>query len=92
MTTVHEDGLRLDFSAAPHDPIQRLVWLSGVWDVLEEQVTRQWRAAYFDARATGRFQAALDLHLHSRKRALAMTRSENERRGRPLKWGDGFYR
>lgn len=83
-------ALVIDFSAAPHDPIERLVWLSGAKEAFDTQVTAMWRTAYYDARLSGRFQAALDLRLHSHKKALALTRAENERRGRGLKWGDGF--
>lgn len=82
--------LIIDFSEAPHDPIERLAWLSGAKSAFDAKVAAMWQAAYFDARLTGRFQPALDLRLHSRKRALAMTRAENERRGRPMRWGDGF--
>lgn len=89
MTTATQP-LVIDFSAAPHDPIERLLWLSGAKEAFDAQVEAMWRGAYFDARLSGRFQNALDLSLHSRKKALALTRAENERRGRPLRWGDGF--
>jgi hypothetical protein len=82
--------LRIDFTDAPHDPLERLLWLSGAKAAFDAQVSSEWQAAYFDARLTGRFGPALDLNLHSRKRALAFTRAENERRGRPMRWGDGF--
>lgn len=80
----------IDFSMAPSDPIERLIWLGGAREAFEQQITTEWQQAYFDARLSGRFQAALDLALHSRKRALAYTRTANERRGRMLKWGDGY--
>lgn len=82
--------LVIDFSMAPHDPIERLLWLGGAREAFDTQVDTMWRVAYWEARLSGRFQAALDLNLHSRKKALAFTRSENERRGRSLKWGDGY--
>lgn len=82
--------IHVDFSAAPHDPIERLVFLSGAKEAFDAQVETEWRRAYYEARLTGRFKAALELNLHSRKRALAFTRAENERRGRGLHWGDGF--
>jgi hypothetical protein len=85
-----QPSLRLDFSEAPHDPIERLLWLSGAKDAFDAQVTTLWQQTYYEARLSGRFGAALDLHLHSRKRALAFTRAENERRGRAMHWGDGF--
>lgn len=94
MTAEHVDRqygeLIVDFSEAPHDPIERLLWLSGAKAAFDAKATALWQETYFQARLTGRFQSALDLGLHSRKRALAFTRSENERRGRPMRWGDGY--
>lgn len=88
--TLTQPSLRIDFSEAPHDPVERLLWLSGAKEAFDSQVATMWQVAYFEARLSGRFGAALDLNLHSRKRALAFTRAENERRGRPMRWGDGF--
>ena len=88
--TQTQPSLRIDFSDAPHDPVERLLWLSGAKEAFDAQVTSLWQTTYFEARLSGRFSAALDLNLHSRKRALAFTRAENERRGRPMRWGDGF--
>lgn len=85
-----DNDVLIDFSKAPKDPLERLVWLSGSREVFERQVNDMWQDAYFEARLTGRFDSALRLKLHSRKRALAFTRAENERRGRPMRWGDGF--
>jgi hypothetical protein len=82
--------LSIDFTKAPHDPIERLVWLSAAQEVFNEALDEEWRKAYFGARLSGRIRAALDLKLHSRKRVLAFTRAENELRGRALHWGDGF--
>jgi len=82
--------LRIDFSEAPADALQRLVWLSGAKAAFDAQVDALWQRSYFEARLTGRFEAALGLHLHSKKRALAFTRAENERRGRPMRWGDSY--
>lgn len=79
----------IDFSQAPRDPIERLLWLSGARAQFDAEVNAQWRVAYFEARATGRFDSALGLGLHSTKRALAFTRAENEARGRMIHWGDG---
>jgi len=89
MTTT-QPSLIIDFSNAPHDPIERLVWLGGAKEAFDLQMEQMWRNTYFEARMTGRFQAALDLRLHSKKRALAFTRSANEGRGRSMRWGDGF--
>jgi hypothetical protein len=82
--------LKVDFSGAPHDPIKRLLWLSGARESFDQQVEVMWRNAYYEARRAGLFQTALDLGLHSRKRAIAFTRTANEERGRGLRWGDGF--
>lgn len=90
MTDVMSSQLKIDFSEAPHDPLERLMWLSGAKAAFDSQVSAAWQEAYFEARLTGRFPSALNLNLHSRKRALAFTRAENERRGRPMRWGDGF--
>jgi hypothetical protein len=80
----------IDLSQAPHDPLERLVWLSGARQVFEETVNAEWQRAYYDARVTGRLDAALRLGLHSRKRVLGWTRAENERQGRAMRWGDGY--
>lgn len=79
----------IDFDDAPHDPIERLMWLSGARQAFQAQVEAQWRIAYFEARQQGQFDAALALRYHSAKRALAWTRAENEARGRTWRWGDG---
>jgi hypothetical protein len=79
----------LNFNRAPTDPIERLVWLGGVMDQVQTELDRQFQEAYFWARFTGRLDAALDLHLHSRKRVMAYTRAENEFRARMIRWGDG---
>jgi len=80
--------MTIDFSAAPSDAIERLVWLSGCKERFDKEVEAMWRQAYYEARLTGRFDSALALGYHSNKRALAFTRSENERRGRLTHWGD----
>lgn len=82
--------LRVDFTEAPTDPVERLLWLSGAREAFEGQLEAEFRKAYFDCRRTGRFDIALGLQLHSRKRILAYTRHENESRGRMLRWRDGF--
>jgi hypothetical protein len=83
-------SLRIDFSDAPRDPVKRLVWLSGAKSAFDSQVQAEWQRAYYDARLSGRFDAALKLGLHSKKRAVSFTRAENEARGRAMRWGDGF--
>lgn len=80
--------MQIDFSEAPKDPIERLLWLSGARDSFDDQITPMWQRAYFEARQTGRLDAALGLGLHSHKRVMAYTRAENERTGRQWRWGD----
>lgn len=79
----------LDLSPMPDDPIERLLWLSGVKEAVAAQMDSVWQDAYFDARLSGRLDTALDLGLHSRKRVMAWTRAGNEARGRMVRWGDG---
>lgn len=81
----------IDFSSAPTDPIERLVWLGGIDRALRAEVESEWQRSYFEARLEGRFDAALGLNLHSKKRALAWTRRENESCGRVVaRWRDGY--
>jgi hypothetical protein len=89
MSTRAVPQLVIDFSQAPHDPIERLLWLSGAQAAFDAQVNAEWGDAYFLARLQQRLDVAMGLNLHSRKRILAYTRAENERRGRPMRWGDG---
>jgi hypothetical protein len=81
--------LKLDFTGAPEDAIERLIWLSGVKEAVNEQLDEAYQEAYFWARFTGRLDAALQLGIHSRKRIMAFTRARNERAGRMIRWGDG---
>jgi len=79
-----------DFSDAPYDSIERLMWLSGVRDEVVKELAAEWQRTYFRARQEGRLSAALSLGLHSRKRVLAYTRAQNEATGRQWRWGDGL--
>lgn len=81
--------MKIDLNDAPKDPIERLVWLSGAQEAFDNQIEPMWRKAYFQARQTGRLDAALNLGFHSRKKIMSFTRAENERTGRQWKWGDG---
>jgi hypothetical protein len=81
--------MQIDLTDPPKDPIERLVWLSGARDAFDQIVTPMWQRAYFEARQTGRLDAALDLNLHSRKKIMQFTRAENERTGRMWRWNDG---
>ena len=73
----------------PEDPVERLMYLSGVMRAVRSELDSEYQRAYFEARTRGQFDAALGLRLHSEKRALAWTRAENEARGRMMRWGDG---
>ena len=80
----------LNLDQAPADPIERLIWLGGVHEQAQTELNAALQTAYFEARLSGRLDAALALRLHSPKRILAFTRAENEARGRTVKrWGDG---
>lgn len=76
----------------PQDPIERLIWLSGAQEAFDNQIEPMWRVAYYEARRSGRLDAALALRFHAQKKVVAYTRAENERTGRMLRWGDGYTR
>ena len=78
----------LNLSEAPEDPIERLLWLSGVKTQVQRELDREFQLAYFWCRFTGRLDEAERLALHSHKRIMAFTRSENEARGRMVRWND----
>jgi hypothetical protein len=79
----------LDLSNAPSDPIERLLWLSGMEEAMKRELQDALQVAYFEARLENRLDPALAVGLHSRKRALAYTRAENEKRGRVIsRWPD----
>lgn len=80
----------LNLDDAPEAPIERLMWLSGVMEQVRSELDAEFARAYYEARLQKQFPAALALRLHSRKRALAFTRQENERRGRTVRWQDGY--
>jgi hypothetical protein len=78
----------LDLRRAPVDPVQRILWLAEA--LVEADLAMA--EAYFEARLQGQLEDAIARGPHSRKAALAMTRQENERRGRQVRWGDGADR
>ena len=82
----------LNLESCPHDPIEAIMWLDGVQAQVRDELELAYAKAYYEARIQGRFPAALDTGRASRKRALALTRAENERRGRTVRWGDGLDR
>lgn len=73
----------------PKDPIDQIIWLDGVKRAVESELDLLYEDAYFQARLTRRFEAAVEAGRASRKRALAWTRRANERRGRSVRWNDG---
>lgn len=80
----------LNLDEMPENPIERLVWLSGVDSAVRRELNAAWQEAYFDARVQGMLPEALDLRLHATKRVMAWTRHENEARGRVItRWRDG---
>jgi len=80
----------LNLGKAPKDPALRIVWLAGVQAKAREELDAALASAYFEVRLHGQLDEVLRLGYHSRKRALAWTRAENERRGRVVRWGDGL--
>lgn len=78
----------LNLDDAPHDAIERLVYLNGVLKQVHDELDPAWQEAYFDARFTGRLDQADALGYHSHKRIMQFTRNENEKRGRQVRWGD----
>lgn len=72
----------------PRDPVEQIMWLDGVKAQVTEELDLLYEEAYFQARVTGRFDAAVNTGRASRKRALAWTRRGNEKRGRTIRWND----
>jgi hypothetical protein len=79
----------LNLADAPKDPVERVVWLSGVNEQVRKELDAAFAEAYFEARLQSRLDAAIAAGPYARKRALAYTRHENQRRGRTIRWGDG---
>jgi len=78
----------LDLGELPKDPIEQLLWLSGVLDQVQTELHPAWATAYGTARLTGRLDEAEALGLHSHKRVMEFTRRWNEATGRQIRWGD----
>jgi hypothetical protein len=79
----------LNLDAAPDDPIERIMWLSGVLNRAETELDEQLAKAYYEARLQRRLEPAISAGPYNRKKVLALTRRENERRGRSVRWNDG---
>lgn len=80
----------LDLSAAPEDALERLLWLSGVMEQAKNELDKAFAESYYEARLSGRFDAAVGLGLHGKYTALRFSRRENLSRGRSIRWGDGI--
>lgn len=78
--------LRLD--DAPKDPIERIIWLSGVKEQAAKELDEAFAEAFFEARLQHRLETAITAGPYARKRVLAYTRAENQKRGRTVRWGD----
>lgn len=72
----------------PDDPLERLRYLLETEREVGEQLEEAYARAYFDARLTGQIEPAMDLHRHSRKDILAMTRRLNHEAGQLVSWND----
>lgn len=80
----------LNLDEAPKDPIERVLWLSGVNEQVRKELDDAFAEAYFEARLQRRLDSALAAGPYAKKRVLAYTRHENQRRGRTVRWGDGL--
>lgn len=79
----------LNLEPAPDDPIERIMWLSGVMDQAKVELDQALAASYFEARLQGRLVDAITVGPYARTTVLALTRRENEARGRQVRWRDG---
>ena len=78
----------LNLADLPSDPIEQIMWLTGVQDQVTKELDTAYRNAYFEARLQHRLESAISAGPHARKKVLAYTRQENEKRGRTVRWGD----
>jgi hypothetical protein len=76
----------MDFSDAPDDPLERIVWLDELRKDFLDTIDTHLQPAYFECRQQNRLDAAVAMGPHGKKVALAMTRRENEKRGRQIRW------
>ena len=79
----------LNLTKAPTDPVARVMWLDGVMEAVKSELDEQYERAYYGARVQGRFDAAVQAGKASKSKALAYCRRQNEKMGRPMRWGDG---
>lgn len=67
----------------PTDPLELLAWINAK----RRELDRIEQTALFDARIEGRFDEAVQISGLSVTKAMALTRHENEARGRMMRWG-----
>lgn len=79
----------LNMQDAPEDPVERIMWLTGVKEQASAELDDALAEAYYNARLQRQLEAAVAAGPYARKRVLALTRRENEKRGRTVRWGDG---
>lgn len=79
----------LNLADAPRDPIERIIWLSGVQTQVRRELDQELGEAYFNARLQRRLDEAVTAGPYGRKRVIAMTRSVNASKGQSVRWGDG---
>lgn len=72
----------------PDDPLEQLLWLSGVKEAVARELDDAYAEAYAQCRLTGKFDMALSLGLHGKKKALALTRRWNNSQARMVRWND----
>lgn len=80
----------LNLDDMPKDPIEAVMWLSGVQEQAKKELDEAFGSAYFEARLQSRLESAVNAGPYARKRALAYSRAENQRRGRAVRWNDGL--
>lgn len=78
----------LDLREAPDDALERILWLSGVMEEAKAELDAAYAEAYYEARLSGLFDAAVSLGVHPKSTALRYSRRENNARGRSVRWGD----
>lgn len=80
----------LDLSHAPKDPVERVIWLDGVMEVVRAELDEAYAEAFFQARLERRLEAAVAAGRTPMKTALRLTRRLNNRQQRMIRWNDGL--
>jgi hypothetical protein len=82
----------LDLSNAPDDNLERMIWLSGVEKKVSSELQAERERLVFEIRLQEQLPALLEMALYPPTTLLRWCRAENERRGRPIRWGDRLDR